>query len=38
LLGLTPCGHHDAPLVPDAPKRAEPNRKKSKAAGPARIA
>ena len=37
LLGLT-HGHHDAPLVPDAPSRVEATRKKNKAAAPARIA
>jgi integrase len=38
LLGLTLGGHHDAPLVPDAPTRVEASRKRSKAAAPARIA
>jgi hypothetical protein len=38
LLGLTLGGHHDAPLVPDAPNRVEANRKKSKVSAPARIA
>ena len=38
LLGLTLGGHHEAPLVPDAPNRVEAARKKSKAAAPARIA
>jgi hypothetical protein len=37
LLGLT-HGHHDAPPVPDAPRRVEATRKKNKAAAPARIA
>jgi hypothetical protein len=35
LLGLTQGGHHDAPLVPDAPGVPAP--KKSKAAASARI-
>jgi integrase len=38
LLGLTLGGHDEAPLVPDTPSRIEANRKKSKAAAPARIA
>jgi integrase len=38
LLGLTLGGHHDAPLVPDAPTGTEASRKKSKAVAPARIA
>jgi|SRR5580700_10451519 hypothetical protein len=28
LLGLTLCGHHDAPLAPDAPNRVASTRKK----------
>ena len=36
LLGLTHGGHHDAPLVPDAPHA--PNQKKSKVTAPAPIA
>jgi hypothetical protein len=35
LLGLALGGHHDAPLVPDAPDG--PTRKKRKTAAPARI-
>jgi hypothetical protein len=38
LLGLTLGGQDAAPLVPDTQSRIEANRKKSKAAAPARIA
>jgi hypothetical protein len=38
LLGITIGGHHDAPLVPDAPSRVEAARKKNKATASARIA
>jgi integrase len=38
LLGLALGAHHDAPLVPDAPKRFGAARKKSKAAALARFA